>query len=111
MEIKVGDTVYIVRYHMKNKKNIGYYIDTCRVCDFGCKYGLGINKPPYGYVYVDHNLDSLKDVPRKTAKRIYVWNRVHKDIKEAQKECDLKNKLIEVRKRYNDEIENIKRAI
>lgn len=109
--LKFGDIVYVVRHHIKNHKNIGYYIDKCRVCDFGSALGRGIHKPPYRYVYIDHNLDDIINVPNKNGKRIYVWNRIHKDIKEAQKECDLKNKLIEVRKRYNNEIENIKRAI
>lgn len=106
MEIKVGDTVYVVRHHMKNHKNIGYYIDKCRVCDFS-EYA----NPYCRYVYVDHNLESIEDIPNKKSKRMYCKKRVHKDIKEAQKECDLKNRLIEVRKRYNEEIENIKRAI
>lgn len=110
--MKIGDTVYVVKHHVKNHKNIGYYIDKCRITDFGCKYGKGyIGRPPYRYIYVDHNLRSLKDIPNKKGKRIYCWNRVHSTLEEAQRECDFKNALIEVRNKYKQDIKNIKEKI
>lgn len=104
--MEIGDTVYVVRHHIKNHKNIGYYIDKCRVCDFSNSY---FDTDEYHkYIYVDHNLNSLEDIPNKRAKRMYCRKRVHKSLEEAQKECDLKNKIISIRNKYKEEIEKIK---
>lgn len=103
MEVKIGDIVYVIRNKMKNHKNAGYYIDKCRVCDLGCSYHR--NKE---YVYVDHNFGENDDIPSKRGKRMYLLSRIYKDIKEAQKECDFKNKSIEIREEYKNKLSKIK---
>ena len=39
---------------------------------------------------------------------MYCRKRVHESLEEAQKECDLKNKIISIRNKYKEEIEKIK---
>ena len=102
LKFNLGDIGYIVRYHMKDKMNIGYYVDKVRICDFDA----GLSRK--GYYYVDHSFEDNNTLPCKTGRRIYLAGRVFKTLEEAQKERDFKNKELNLRNDYKDKLRELR---
>lgn len=84
--MNIGDSVYVIRHKIKNHKNIGYYVDTVKVCEASCGY----NNPKYICVRLANK-----------ERRMYLKHRIHIDYNEALKECNFKNKEKQLRDEYN----------
>lgn len=84
--MNIGDRVYVIRHHVKNRKNIGYYVHTGKICEPTIKG----HSSKYAYVELSKN-----------DHRMYLKSRLFMSYEEALKECKFKNKEKQLRDKYN----------
>lgn len=98
-----GDIAYVIRHHIKDHKNVGYYADKVRVCYYNSGW---MNRG--GKYYIDHDFDNDSTLGTARAKRAYSPQRLYATEEEANNMVELKNKELELRNEYKNKLKALK---
>lgn len=97
-KFNIGDIVYIIKYHKINNKII-YYIDNVRICNYSKRFNL---------YYVSSKLDDDSILNTTMGLNTYREHRLFKTIEEAKYELNLKNKELELRIQYKENLKKLR---